>query len=273
MMDEIPFAFYGNANNEYSQEEFQLAQSHLQPYLKNFNAFDERFLFQGFACLIRSIKYVKNYYENNWTDSSFQDKGTSWNQYHKMILNLNRVVQSFTYNYDGKLGSWGETFPIKKVIFKGAKKGQEISLEGNVLNILSGIFKSFNSVHGKTNEQAMKSFSFDFYEAYQEFMKEWLTINAEEGTIAKGIIKAREESSKKIAFNKYKYHLAYNIHFFLSKHSPKEKAKYPSWHCRFIGQFFELLGFFTYLGYTDNKKVQNWIERGNPLGQTTKAKK
>lgn len=276
IMNEFPFAFYGNSKNEYSNEEYNLAQNHLKPYLKYLNSVNKKLLFQTFACLIRSIKNIKSEFERNWTDKSFKEKGLSWNQYYKMIFEFNRVLQSFYYEtYEGELEYYGKLFPIKKVIFKGAKKKQEIVLEGHILEILRGIFNSFNSVYGKTNTELMKDFSFSFYAAYQEFMMQWQILTAEEGTIAKQLIKNRQESSKVTAFNKYKYQSAYYIHLFLEKNSTKEKAKYPAWHCRFIGEFFELLGFSSYLGYTDNKKIQNWIGRGNPanLTQTRKSKK
>lgn len=268
MMDNLAFAFYGNTSNEYSEEEYNLAKRSLKPYLSIIQDLDEKLLIQSFACVIRHIKYVKNYYDKTWTNKTMKEKGASWNQYHKMIFEFNRAMHSMTYGFEGELENCGKTFPIKKIIFRGAKKKQSIELEGHILEILRGIFFSFNSVYSKKNEQMMKDFSFDFYEAYQEFMMQWQILNAEQGTIAKGVIQAREESSIETAFNRYRNRTAFFIHSFIKKYE-KSIAKIPEWHKKFIGELFISCSIAhnedeNTLGYvgTSYNAVRRWIEEG-----------
>jgi hypothetical protein len=235
--DNLAFAFYGNTGAEYSNEEYGRAKESLKPYLSKIQGLNEDLLNQSFACVIRHIKYVKNDYDKTWTAESMKAKGKKWSQYHTMIFEFNRVLQSFRYRFDGELESWGKTFPIQKVIFKGAKKKQSIELEGDILEILGGIFDSFNSLYSKTGEEMMRNFSRDFYEAYIEFQGQWNILNAEEGTLARQLIKNREESSPETAFNGYRNKTAFYIHSFIKRHD-KSTKKIPEWHKKFIGDLF-----------------------------------
>lgn len=268
MRDNLPFAFYGNVNNEYSEEEYKSARNNLKPVLGYFQGIDEDLLSQSFACVIRHIKFVKNEYDQNYSKEFMQEKGRSWNQYHKMIFEFNRAMQSFTYSFEGETERWGKTFPIKEVIFKGQQDRQVIKLEGQVLEILQGLFKSFNSIYGKSDEKLMKDFSFDFYKAYHEFMMQWQIVNAPKGTIARRLVKAREVNDNETAFNKYRNQTAYYIHSFLKKNN-SSKASIPEWHKKFIGELFitcdiahdedEATPGFVGASYN---AVRRWIEEG-----------
>ena len=105
-----------------------------------------------------------------------KEKGKEWNEYHKMVFEFNRAMQSFTYKHEGTNSSWGKTFPIKKVIFKGPHKKQEITLSGNVLRYLEAMFVSFNDTYSESQKQKMKEFSMELYSAHEEFMMQWIIL-------------------------------------------------------------------------------------------------
>ena len=272
MRDNLPFALYGNVNNEYSKEEYHLAEEIIMTYLKKFKRVNEKLLIESIACLLKHIKYVRDSYDTIMTTEYMKEKGKFWNEYHKMIFEFNRVIESFNLNPESNYSSLGKIFPVEKIIFKGNRKGQEITLSGHVLTYLKAMFNSFNSVYTEGQKEKMKEFSFQLHSAHEEFISEWLILNAEEGTLAKDLINNREESNKETAFNRYKHKTAFYIHQFLKKNSSNTKAVCPAWHCKLIGTIYSHLDMVEYLDYTDNKKIQNWIERGSP-NNTTRTKK
>lgn len=268
MRDNLPFAFYGNTRNEYSDEEFQIAHSCLDPHSSKLNDIDIGLLTKGFACLIRSIKYVKNEYDTYYSIQIMKGKGEEWRQYHAMIFEFNRVLKCFSYGFEGEIARFGKTFQIKEVIFKGKKTDQKIILKGKILELLEAMFRSFNSVYSESDKQRMREFSSELYDAYQEFNKEWIILNAESGTFAKKLIQNREEKNKETAFNRYRNEIAFKVHTLFKKHD-NSSVKIPEWHKQFIGELFISCG----IAHNENENtpgfigtsynaVRRWIEEG-----------
>ena len=266
------YANHWNPYSEYSDIELKAAKRVLEADLKHFKEEDRDFVIQSFACLIRSIRTNKTYLDG-WDESQLQMKGESWRQYHRMIPEFNRVMQSFHYGTKAQLDHGENIFPITEVIFKGGK--DKIVLSGPILDIIKAMFNSFNGFMWDSRKESMKQYSRELYEAYEEFIMQWNIVNAEGGTIASQLVKNREESKKESALNRYKYTIAHNVHLALKGLvKSKSSANYPSLHKRIIGKLLEEVKLFEYLGYTTDKDIENFIKRGSPeMLKTTRTKK
>lgn len=259
------YACHWNPSCEYSAFELEGARRIIEADMKHFNPSDKDFLIQSFACLLRSIIATKASFEE-WDEGGFQRKGESWKLYHEMIPEFNRAMQCFYYGSKSQLEHGEKTFPITEVVFKGDLKDERIVLSGPVLGILKAMFDSFNRTMWDSQQVAMREYSFELYEKFQEFMMQWQILNADKGTLAKQLIKNREEESKETALNRYKYNIAYNVHLALKGLAlRKTSASYPSLHKRIIGKLLQEVGLFNYLGYTTDKDIENFIKRGESL--------
>lgn len=262
------YANHWNPNSEYSDKELEGAKRILEADLKHFKEEDRDFVIQSFACLIRSIKANKKQLEK-WDEKQFQKKGESWQQYHKMIPEFNRVMQSFCFGINGE-----KIFPITEVIFKGDLTEEKIVLSGPILDIIRAMFMAFDKVYSKEDKEKMKQFSRDLYEEYEEFMLQWQVLNADGGTIASQLVKNREETRKESALNRYKYTIANNVHIALKRLvKSNSSASYPSLHKRIIGKLLNEVELFEYLGYTTDKDIENFIKRGSPQNLKTRINK
>lgn len=278
IVNKIPYAIHFNPNCEYSAEEYDKSKKLLELDLKAFKENEQKYMIQSFACLLRSINSYKQVFEN-WENKDFKEKGETWKQYHKMIPEFNRVMQSLVFkNYRGNLEVGGKLFPIQEIIFQGAETGDKIVLSGPILEIFRAMFKSFDDVISEEDKKRMKEFSNDLYKAWQEFMKEWSVLTAD-GALAKQLRKNREETEIEKALARYKYTIAYNIHSALIRLvNRKSSAKYPSLNKRIIGKLLNEAGLFDYNGWVDDKNIENFIIRGNPerpenITKTKKPKK
>lgn len=259
----FPYAIHLNPNSEFSADELKMATRILEADKKSFNEDDLGLILMAFACLIRSIKASKKQLEK-WDEKQFQKKGDSWKQYHKMIPEFNRVMQSFCYGINSQLAHGEKIFPITEVIFKGDLK-ERIVLSGHILDIIRAMFVAFDKVYSKEDKEKMKQYSRDLYEEYEEFMLQWQVLNADGGTIASQLVKNRELSRKQTAINKYKYSIAYNVHIAL-KGLTKGKAStaIPALHKKIIGRLLNEVGLFDYYGNVSNSDVKDLILQGNP---------
>lgn len=267
------YANHLNPSSEYSDKELEGATRILEADLNHFKEEDRDFVIQSFACLIRSIRANKSYLEG-WNEEQFLKKGESWQQYHKMIPEFNRVMQSFYYDINSQLEHGEKIFPITEVIFKGDLTDEKIVLSGPILAIIQAMFDSFNMTMWDGQKEAMKKYSIELYEKYEEFMLQWEILNAEGGTIASQLIKNREEDRREAALNRYKYTIAYNVHLALKILAKSDSsASYPSLHKRIIGKLLNEVGLFEYLGYTTDKDIENFIKRGSPENLKTRINK
>ena len=259
----FPYAIHLNPNCEYSDKEIKGAMSVLEADLKHFKDEDRDFIIKSFACLIWSIKANLTYFEG-WTENEFQKKGESWRQYHKMIPEFNRAMQSFYYETNSQLDHGEKIFPICKVIFEGEKKEEKIVLSGPILAILKAMFDSFNETLLDSQKDAMKRYSWELYEAYERFMSEWQILNTEGETLANQLIKNREENKKRTAINKYKNSIAYNIHVTLKTLSKiKSSAKIPAFHNRIIGKLLNQVNLYDWFGNGANSEIKDLIHLGS----------
>ncbi|HMT74649.1 MAG TPA: hypothetical protein PKA77_11325 [Chitinophagaceae bacterium] len=262
----FPYAIHLNHTCEYSDKEIKGAMRVLEADFKYFKDADRDFVIQSFACLIKSVNANKAYLEG-WDENEFQKKGESWKQYHKMIPEFNRAMQSFKYETNSQLEHGEKIFPIKEVIFKGGKTEEKIVLTGPILAIIKAMFDSFYETLWDSQKDAMKRYSWELYEAYEKFMSEWQILNTEGGTLASQLIRNREENKKRTAINKYKNSTAYNIHLALKALAvSKSSAKIPAFHNRIIGKLLNEVNLFDYYGNSSNSEVRDLINLGNHRG-------
>ncbi len=262
----LPYATMYNPECDYSPEEYKAAKAILEPDLSKFKENEHKKVIEAIACLLVSIKRGLSEFEK-MNDEEFKQRGENWRQYHKMIPEFNRVMQSLVYDpYKGELAG-KMLFPIRRIIFEGEypKDNEKAILEGPILEIIRAMFKAFDDVVSKQDQERLRNFSYDLYEAYTEFMMQWAVVSSEEGTLGSSVKEVREETIIDTALNKYKYTLAYNIHASLFKLSIHEtSAKIPSLHKRIVGKILQEVKLFDYGGYIDDKQIENFIKRGMP---------
>jgi len=278
VVNKLPYATHMNPNCEYSEEEYEMAKEIIEPDFSQFKEQEHVLIIQTFACLIRSIKKSKLELDK-WKERDFKEKGESWKQYHKMIPEFNRAMQSMVFeNYKGRLKNGAMLFPVKRIIFEGdnPKDDEKVILEGPILNIIWAMFKGFDDVTSKEDQNRMKDFSYDLYDAYSKFMMEWAVANSEDATIGKSVKKNREETGKEGALKTIKYDISYTVHFALNGLTKeKSSAKYPSLNKRIIGKLLNKVDLFNFEGeYSTvfDKDIEYFIKMGHPenIGKPTR---
>ena len=281
VVNKLPYATHMNPNCEYSQEEYEVAKEILEPDLIHFRENECINAIQAFACLIRSIKVNKEDLKK-WKDGDFKEKGESWKQYHQMIPEFNRVMQSLVYeNYKGQLENGQVLFPIKRIIFEGnsPKDNEKAILEGPILGIVRAMFRAFDEVTSEQDKERMRNFSYELYSEYSIFMSEWNVVNSEEGTIGKSVKKNREETAIEGALKSYKYAISFHVHYSLNDLTKvKPSAKYPSLNKRIIGKLLNKVGLFDFNGnYSTvfDKEIEYLIKMGQPenIGKPSRKQK
>lgn len=264
LIKNFAYALNANPEAEFSEEEYNIAKEALQADLKNFKKDEQEMVIQSLACLVKSLKCHK-YAIEGYKDSSLEEKAKSYKQYHKMILELHKVINSLAYGeFITKEQSY---FNVTKITFEGAKQKEKIVLKGEILEIIKDVFQPFLDLQTKESKQKMKEFSRSYYQAYEEYYKELVILTAEEAPLAKRRKKILEEDSKQDLIAITKKDAAFYCHIFFKNKSIKQTDGVPSWHTRIIAKLFNKVGLIEYLGDSEGedvdtlKTINNWIKR------------
>ena len=280
ILKNIPSALHMSPKWEYSDEDYKGARKVLKDDLRHFKEEDREFVTQSFACLIKSIMAYKQQLED-LNENSLQENGEAWKQYYEMIPELNRVLECFHYSVNTDSGTSGKIFPIKKIVFEGGDKIQKggkyeiekIVLEGTIIGFVGKMFAALDRVYSKQDLERLREFSDELYNAYITYMTEFRILTSEDGTLGTRLTKVRKMTDKQRAITSYKHYIASNVHYSLNKLVQKKSpAKYPAINTRIIGKLLEEVSLDTYVPPFDNKKIANFISRGNAKKSTRTRK-
>lgn len=263
----FPYATLINPYNEYSEEEYKAAKNIISKEEKHFKRDQIELVIQSFACLLNSVK--KHIEQTSAIDEKIlEDYGNENEEYHRMILNFNKVVQSFYYNFEGNLENEGKIFPIKQVIFKGSHTGESITFEGKILKeIFEPMYIFFDEIYSKQAKEEIKkirlnplhfSALIELLDAYEEYhsLLSFLIVNPDK--TKHSLRKKFEETEKNNILDRIKIDVAKSSYGFLEKLNENGS----SWKCNIIGLILEALDLFKYSGHVDDKKtIKNWIKR------------
>lgn len=257
--------------DEYTPDEFISTKAFLDQFQSYFKPGSITIIAEVFTCTTRYINYQKNVLDEIGPER-FKDRGKEWQLFHKMIPVLNYALLSLDYGEFEPKGE--ELFPIKRIIFESDEKEKingkylyrKYQLEGPILHLLRGFLKPVLEVYSKEQKELMRKLSFELYDSIEEFKGYLLMSYAQDDSIAKQRLKHLNEANLDTALNRMKYQLAFQLSNFIKAHSNSTScAKFPSHISKIIGSYYQLLGLDTYLDHQDNKKISNYIKRGNPI--------
>ena len=282
IVTKFKYALFFNLDCEYSDNEYSIAKKLLKPDLRHFKKNEEELVIQAFACLFRSINNNLEILDKT-KEADIKTNSESWQQHYDKTIELNRVIESFTYKTRLDMGKiLGKTFPIEKVIFQGSLDEDKIVIEGTSLELIRQLFISLHGMKTQEEKQGMNDFSHNLYNTFEEYRFHFNCLLAAEDTIASQAIKISTSKDKKKVIKIFKYSIAFNLHSSLKGLlNIKSTAKYPSIHKKIIGKILNEFKLFEFKeGYSAafDKDMENFITRGDPkkpkkAENTTKTKK